>query len=701
MKTILQTESSECGLACLAMIACHYGHHVELSELRRRFSVSLKGVSLPNLTRYAAALNLSARALRLDLDAVGDLQLPCIVHWNLNHFVVLRKVSRSWRGHPTVTILDPASGERVIPLEEFSRSFTGVALELSPTPAFEVREEARRVSIAELTGEVRGLRGAVAQVIALALALELFALVQPLFNQFVIDDVIVSGDMELMLVLVLGFGLVLATRTAIDLARSWVLMRWSMQVSLQWSLRLFSHLTRLPMSYFEKRHLGDIVSRFGSIGTIQSTMTSLFVESLLDGLMALLALGMMVMYSGMLALVVVLSLAAYAALRWLFYAPLRDASKERLVLAAKENTHFLETVRAMSTLKLFGREAERRAIWQNLKVDVNNRDIRTQKLTIVFRMLSTAISGAQMLVVFYIGARLVTANVLTVGMLMAFTSYSTTFSSRLFSVIDVLVNVKMLGLHADRLGDIVGTAAEPEVQLETDVSRITPSITLRGVKFRYGDAEPWVLNGIDLEIPAGDNLALAGASGCGKTTLCKILVGLLEPVEGEMLIGGIPLRQLGLRTYRQMIGTVMQDDVLLSGSLLENISFFDAGVDLDRVQECARMAAIHDEIVAMPMGYQTLVGEMGSTLSGGQKQRVLLARALYKQPMILALDEATSALDLANERKVNQALAELQLTRISVAHRPDTIRAARRVITLSGGAVVNDREQVPLANVAA
>jgi ATP-binding cassette, subfamily B, bacterial CvaB/MchF/RaxB len=701
MKTILQTESSECGLACLAMIASHYGHHVELPELRRRFSVSLKGVSLPNLIRYAATLNLSARALRLDLDAVADLQLPCIVHWNLNHFVVLRKVRHNWRGHSFVTILDPASGERIMPLEEFSGSFTGVAVELSPTPEFEVREEVRRVSISELAGAIRGLRGAVAQVVALALALELFALVQPLFNQFVIDDVIVSGDMDLMLVLVLGFGLVLVTRTAIDLARSWVLMRWSMQVSLQWSVRLFSHLTRLPMSYFEKRHLGDIVSRFGSIGTIQSTMTSLFVESLLDGLMALLALGMMVMYSGMLALAVVLSVAAYALLRWLFYAPLRDASKERLVLAAKENTHFLETVRAMSTLKLFGREAERRATWQNLKIDVNNRDIRTQKLTIIFRMVNTAISGAQMLVVFYIGARLVTMNVLTVGMLMAFTSYSTTFSSRLFSVIDVLVNVKMLSLHADRLGDIVGTATEPDVQLETDVLRIVPSITLRGVKFRYGDAEPWVLNGIDLEIPAGENVALAGASGCGKTTLCKILVGLLDPVEGEVLIGGIPLRQLGLRTYRQMIGTVMQDDVLLSGSLLENISFFDTSVDLDRVQQCAQMAAIHEEIIAMPMGYQTLVGEMGSSLSGGQKQRVLLARALYKLPMILALDEATSALDLANERKVNQALSELRLTRISVAHRPDTIRAARRVVTLSGGVVVADKEQVPLVHVAA
>jgi ATP-binding cassette subfamily B protein RaxB len=268
-------------------------------------------------------------------------------------------------------------------------------------------------------------------------------------------------------------------------------------------------------------------------------------------------------------------------------------------------------------------------------------------------------------------------------------------------VIDVLVNVKMLGLHAERLADIVGATPEPDVEMETDVARIAPSIALRGVKFRYGDAEPWILDGIDLEIPAGEHVALAGASGCGKTTLCKIMIGLLEPVEGEVLVGGIPIRRLGLRTYRQMVGTVMQDDVLLAGSILDNISFFDTSADLDRVTQCARLAAIHDDIAAMPMGYQTLVGELGSSLSGGQKQRVLLARALYKQPMILALDEATSHLDIDNERKVNQSLAGLNLTRVTVAHRPESIRAARRVVTLSAGAVVQDKQQAPCEEAAA
>jgi len=613
-----------------------------------------------------------------------------ILHWNLNHFVVLERVQKRWNGSMQIVIADPARGKRLLSLEEFSRHFTGVVLELSPTPAFETREPDRRISIRDLTGEISGLRRALVQVISLALALELFTLVQPLFNQFVLDDVIVSGDMDLMKILVLGFGLVLATRSAIDLARSWFLMRWGTEISLQWSSRIFAHLTRLPIAYFEKRHLGDIVSRFGSIDSIQSTLTSLFVESLLDGLMALLAFVMILIYSRTLSLIVIAGVIGYAALRWFFYVPLQEASKERLLLQAKEQSHFLETIRAITPLKLFGREAERRAIWKNLRIDVHNRDIRTQKLGIIFRVLYTTISSLQNLMVFYIGATLVTQNELTVGMLMAFVSYSSTFSTRIFSLIDVFINVKMLSMHAERLSDIVTTQPESESIFETDLSRILPSIRLLGVKYRYGDGEPWILNGVDLEIAAGQSLALAGSSGCGKTTLCKVLIGLLEPTEGEIFVGGIPIRKLGLQAYRQMVGTVMQNDVLLSGSILENIAFFDTGANIIRIEESAKTAAIHDEIIAMPMGYQTLVGDLGSSLSGGQKQRVLLARALYKKPVILALDEATSHLDITNERKVNHSLSQLEITRIMVAHRPESIRAAQRVVTLDSGRIVSD-----------
>jgi ATP-binding cassette subfamily B protein RaxB len=691
MKSILQTESSECGLACLAMVANHFGHHADLAELRRQFSISLKGATLAQIMRHAMAMQLASRPLRLELDEISQLQTPCILHWNLNHFVVLKKVHKSLRGKVSLILLDPAVGERRVSLQEASDHFTGVALELMPNANFVKKEEPKKIAIRDLTGHIVGLRLAVVQVIILALVLEIFAIVSPLFNQFVVDEVIGSGDRELLQILVVGFALLLVTQTAISLARSWFLMRWSIDIGFQWTTRVFSHLTRLPVSYFEKRHLGDVVSRFGSIAAIQSTLTNLFVGSVLDGLMAIMALCMMFLYSVKLSLLVLAGVAVYGLLRWAFYQPLREASQERLILSAKENTHFLETIRAITPLKLYGREAERQARWQNLKQDVINRDVKTQKLGIVFQVSNTAISGAQSLAMFYIGANLIMENALTVGMLFAFSSYAGTFSGRIFSLIDLFINVKMLSMHSERLADIVLEPTEAEVPMETDVSRLQASITLKNVKFRYADGEPWVLNGVNLHIPAGQSIALVGASGCGKTTLCKIILGLLPPNEGEVLIDNIPIKQLGLRAYRELVGTVMQDDVLLAGSIKDNISFFDSHIDNERIEQCAHFAAIHDEITAMPMGYQTLVGDMGSSLSGGQKQRMLLARALYKQPKILALDEATSHLDVQNEQKVNSVLSELKLTRVMVAHRPETINAAERVVGIVAGEIVELR----------
>ncbi|WP_426078001.1 peptidase domain-containing ABC transporter [Janthinobacterium sp. PSPC3-1] len=696
MHTVLQTESSECGLACLAMVASSYGHHTDLAELRRRFPISLKGVTLEQLMRHAASMQLAARPLRLELDELSQLQVPSILHWNLNHFVVLKKVSKTWRGVTMVTILDPAIGERRMPLNTVSKHFTGVAMELAPNADFIVADERRKVAIRDLTGHVLGLRRALVQILALALALEIFAIASPLFNQFVIDEVIVSGDLDLLKVLVCGFALLIVTQTAISLARSWFLMRWSMDIGLQWSIRIFAHLTRLPLSFFEKRHLGDIVSRFGSIASIQGTLTSLFVESALDGLMAIMALGMMLMYSPKLSFLVLAAVLLYALLRWTFYQPLREASQERLVLSAKESSHFLETIRAIMPLKLFGQEAERRVRWQNLKQDVINRDVKMQKLSILFKVSSTAIFSVQGLALFYVGAELVMKNALTIGMLMAFSSYAGTFSSRLFSLIDLLVSLKMLSLHAERLADIVLEPAEALHEHETDLHRFDCSLTLKNIRFRYAEGEPWILDGIDLHIPAGQSLALVGPSGCGKTTLCKIILGLLAPSEGEVLIDNVPITQIGMRAYRQLVGTVMQDDVLLAGSLQDNIAFFDAGVEREIVERCAKQAAVHDEIVQMPMGYQTLVGDMGSSLSGGQKQRILLARALYKQPRILALDEATSHLDMNNERRVNMVLSQLRLTRIMVAHRRETIDAAERVVGLQAGKVMELRPAQPL-----
>jgi ATP-binding cassette subfamily B protein RaxB len=689
MAFTLQSESSECGLACLVMVTNSHGLQLDLSEVRRRFAVSLKGATLQQLSAHAAQLHFSSRPLRLELNELAQLQLPCILHWDLNHFVVLVKVGRSH-----ITILDPAVGKRQVPLSEVSRHFTGVALELSPNADFKVADQRQRVALSALTGTVLGLKRSLFQIFAVAVVLELFALASPLLNQLVVDDAVATHDADLLSVLIIGFALLLVIQTLVGLARSWMLMVLGQSLSLQWAANVFAHLVRLPVEYFEKRHLGDVVSRFGAVRAIQRTLTTSVVEAVLDGIMAIAALGMMLLYSPTLAAVTVGATAIYALMRWVFYAPFRQSASERLIVSARENTHFLETLRAITPLKLFGREQERRARWQNLLVEVQNRDVRTAKMSIAFSVANTFVFGAENLLVFWLGAALVmksgvgaagAAAPFTIGMLFAYISYKGQFTGRVSALINYAVEIKMLGLHSERLADIVLAEPERNDVPQNDLAHLEPDIALRNVSFRYGEGEPWVLKDVSLTLAAGESVALVGPSGCGKTTLLKVMLGLLHPQEGEVLYGGVPVKHLGLQNYRRVIGTVMQEDVLLAGSIADNISFFDVQPDMQRINHCATLAAVHEDIAKMPMGYQTLVGDMGSSLSGGQKQRVLLARALYKNPRVLALDEATSHLDIANERRVNEALSAMPLTRIIAAHRPETIAAAQRVVGLGGG----------------
>lgn len=670
----------------MAMVCSYWGHRIDVSTMRRRFSVSLKGVTLKAMVAMAQALGLQARPLKLDVPHLARLRLPCILHWDMDHFVVLKKVGRS-----SVVIHDPAVGERRVTMTALSSHFTGIALELTPGSTFQSRNEEQRFTLASLMGRVVGLRRGLAQIILLAVSLQICSLIAPFYLQWIVDEALIAADRDLITVLGAGFLILVLMQTAIGAVRSWVTTVLSTSLNFQWLGNAFAHLMKLPLPYFEKRHLGDIVSRFGSIQTIQRSLTTQFVEGIVDGLLVVGTLVIMLLYSVQLTVVALGAVTMYAVLRWTVFHALREATAEQIVHAARQQTHFLESARGVQSVRLFGRAEERRIGWMNALAEQFNADLRIAKLSISYQTAHTLLFNAERIIVIWLAALAVLDTRFSVGMLLAFISYKDQFSQRMASLIDKLFELRMLRLHGERVADIVLTDPEESSQdVEVDPERIVPTLEVRNVSFRYADGEPHVLKDCNLIIPAGQCLAITGSSGCGKTTLVKILLGLLKPTEGEILVGGVKLENLGLQNFRQTIGTVMQEDQLFSGSIADNITFFDPRPDQERVQTCSRLAAVHDEIASMPMGYNTLVGDIGTGLSGGQKQRILLARALYKDPKLLVLDEATSHLDICNEQIVNAAIKRISLTRILVAHRPETIAMAQRVVVLEHGRIARD-----------
>jgi ATP-binding cassette subfamily B protein RaxB len=399
---------------------------------------------------------------------------------------------------------------------------------------------------------------------------------------------------------------------------------------------------------------------------------------------------MMILYRPLLAAVVVGAVVLYALVRAVSYRPLRAANLEAMALAAKEQSCLMETIRAIGPIKLFGRELDRRARWMAMKVDTVNRNVRTQVMGLCFSNINTTIAAISGALVLWLGAGMVMDGEFTVGMLFAVISYSGVFSSRMAALINVVVDYKMLSLHCERLADIALEAVEADIEHALDIDQLVPKLELVNVCFRYSDSDPWVLRNVSLVIEPGESVAIAGPSGCGKTTLVKLILGILKPTVGEIRYGGVPIEQLGVRAYRGALAVVMQGDDLLAGSIKDNISFNDEKNDMVCIEQCARLAQIDVDIKRMPMSYETRIADMGCSLSGGQKQRVLLARALYKRPKVLIMDEATSALDVALERVVNEAIAALNISRIIIAHRPETIASAKRVIAMHSGQLVHD-----------
>lgn len=682
---LLQNEAAECGLACLGMVSGFYGHRFDMLTLRRRFATTLKGATLEQLMDMAGRLQLASRPLRLDLHELRELRLPCVLHWNLNHFVVLQAVGRQH-----IVIVDPASGRRKVPLAEVSRAFSGIALELWPLADFEEKDEARPVPLKKLVGHLQGLWPAVVKILLLALCIEVFTLLSPLYLQWVLDQVVVSADRDLLTTLAIGFALVAILRVLTTALRGYLLMYVSSLASVQWQSNVFTHLLRLPTTYFEKRHIGDVVSRFHAVDSIQQTLSSSFFSTVLDGIMGIAVLVMMMLYSWQLSLLSFLLVFLYLLLRVLWYSPLRAATEEGIIHAAAHDSNFLETIRGIKTIKLFNSQQQRMSLWQSLLADKVNAGLRVSKLQLFYGLGSGLLSALGSILMVFLGARMILAGQFTVGALMAFMSYQGMLDSRITQLINNYFTLKMLRIQTSRLGDIVMSKAEPVVTEIVPTIRQPMRIRVEHLRFRYSEYEPYVLDDVSFTINAGESVAIVGASGCGKTTLLNVLLGNLAAESGEVYLDERKCSMEDMIAARNRMGIVMQDDVLFAGSISDNIAFFATPADQEKVVMSAKLAAIHDEIEAMPMGYHTLVGDMGTVFSGGQKQRILLARALYREPDVLFLDEATSHLDIARENAVNQAVRALPVTRVIIAHRMETILSTERVIVLEQGKIKMD-----------
>ncbi len=685
---VRQAEAAECGLACLAMVSGYYGKRTSLSKLRQRYPISLRGVTLQQLMTISDEMGLYSRPLRGEIEELPEVRLPAVLHWDLNHFVVLKSIRRSFSGL-RYTIHDPARGVLVMGQEELSKHWTGVVLELYPTQALAKQGKPVRLRLSQLGFNLSGFQSAMLQAVGLSLLFQLIAFAAPFFLQLAIDKAVPAFDTAFLAALALGFAALEIVGFATKGLRELILLKVSNAVSFSMVTDLFRHLLRLPIGYFERRNVGDVISRFESTEPINDLISHGLAASAIDAIMAVLTFGIMFYYSPVLTLVAVATLVVFILYRLVTFRRLQTANVDFIAARAEEASTMIETVRGMSTIKLFGRLGERMTLWQNKRADTINAGIRMGRVSTWSSVAGQTLVRLEAVLFVYLAIRMVITGSFTIGMVFAYQAYKNQFLDAGMRFVDMVFQYRMLDMHIDRLADIALEKPEPVrgISARSGLKPLSGHIEFRDVHFAYGRDEPEIISGLNLVIRPGDSIAITGPSGGGKSTLLKLLMGLYVPTKGHILIDGEPLQRVGVDNFRKLFATVMQDDVLYAGSVAENIAFFDPEMDVNFVAECARLACVHDEIAAFPMGYDTIVGDMGSSFSGGQKQRIFLARALYHRPRILILDEGTANLDQRKEAEVNANLASFNMTRIIVAHRPEAIASARRVVELREGCI--------------
>lgn len=689
LPVILQAEAAECGLACVAMIVNYHGFKIDMISIRKRFEVSSNGMSLKDIIVLGEKLNMTSSPVKIELEELRSLSLPCILHWSFNHFVVLKKLSRNGG-----IIHDPSIGERSISHSELSSCFTGIVLEMSPSAKFEKIEKSTMLTLKYMLAGIEGKTSVLAKVIIFSAAIEIMTLLIPASSQFILDNILNTGNLVALNIISSFIIIMIFVRMLFTWFRDWNITATKYTIGLTWSESFLNKLISLPVVYYKKRYLGDVVSRLQSLNEIQEAFTARMISAILDAIITVFLLLFMGFYSVTLCMIIVFIALIYALIKWAFFGMYKMALIESINKTAGQSSHFIETVRGISTIKMLSLSTNRKIKWLRLSTESISANIKIFHIELIFRLIGGCMTGLVACTVIYGGAQLIENGLFTMGILFAFMVYADTFIQRTINVCDVIYEFKMLTIHTDRLSDVFFTESEySETNYIEDVSEnFEGTLEISSLSFAYSNYEPFIFKNVSFTIEQGESVAFVGVSGCGKSTLLHVIASLLTPTKGEIRFSKTPMSNIGIEVYRKYISYVQQDDFLLSGTLMDNITCFSEQVDIEFMYDCAKIASIHDDIVNMPNGYSSMVGDMGSMLSGGQKQRIFLARALYRKPKILILDESTSALDIKNERNINAAIKAMKITRLFAAHRLDAISVADRVFDMTTGIMMTPQE---------
>lgn len=689
IKEIIQDEMYECGLASLAICFNYHKIKLDLSDLRTKHHVSNEGLTMYQIIDIAEEEGFIANLYEAETEELIGLQLPAILHWEMNHFVVLSKIKKN-----SFIIVDPAIGTIEYSKEEFNKLFTGYALELEPdingtyydsVDLWSTKQKTKSLNLNYFLKNSKNFYNSIGKTILIMVVIQFISMLIPMFSQIIIDDFISVKSIDYLLYFAIAGASVLFFRFYAEILKNWYVIYIGYRWHSHFSEHFFKKILNIPLSYFTSRGASDVFSRFSGLHKLKEALTDKLVEGVIDSVMVIFTLIAMFIYNSTLAFISLLFFLLYLMVRIIFYNKERMSTKKETLSKVKEDHFFLETIRSMESVKNYGVGKQRFNRWKKLYLDTTNRSIELSKIKMWYTSIEKIITGLDDLIILFLGAIFVINNQMSLGMLFAFIAYKTIFSEQGKNLINNFYELKLLGIYLDRLSDIENTNSENFLYGEPAYKNISilGNIKLENVSFKYKGKENYLFENLNLEIKKGENVVIVGESGKGKSTLLKIMMGLLPIESGRILIDGIDIKQIGLNNYRKQISSVNQNEFLLLDSILNNISFYSSKISLENIKKAAEISCISDDIEAMNMQYETIVDEMGSTLSGGQTQRILLSRALYRNPSILFLDEATSSLDYTLEKRIIENLKKIGITRVSIAHRQESIKMADRVIDIS------------------